>query len=71
MHDLQIQARLSGLVSINTQWLFLIPDTNEGDAKILSELEKSMDGDNVAFIYNSSASAPTCNVLLNCISYTG
>ena len=67
-HVFQIQARLSGLVSINTQWLFLIPDTNEGDAKILSELEKSMDGDNVAFIYNSSVSAPTCNVLLNSTS---
>ena len=64
----QIQARLSGLVSINAQWLFLIPDTNEGDTKILSELQKSIDGDNVAFIYNSSVSAPTCNVLLNSTS---
>ena len=49
-------------MSIKTQFLFMIPDTNSGDDKILSELEKSVDGDNVAFIYNSSASAPTCNV---------
>ena len=50
-------------MSINTQWLFIIPDTNDGDNKILSELEKSVDGDNVAFIYNSSVSTSnTCDV---------
>ena len=59
----QMKARYSGLMSIKTQWLFMISDTNESDDKILSELEKSVDGDNVAFIYNSSpSSSSTCNV---------
>ena len=58
-----MKARYSGLLTINTQWLFLIPDTNAGDIRILSELEKSVDGDNVAFIYNSADSASAkCNV---------
>ena len=52
-------------MSIKTQWLFMISDTNSGDDGVLSELEKSVDGDNVAFIYNNSpASPPTCNVSL-------
>ena len=59
-----MQIRYSGLMSINTQWLFMIPDTNDGDSKILSELEKSTDGDNVAFLYNSSVTSSTCNVQL-------
>ena len=50
-------------MSIKTQFLFMISDTNSGDDKILSELEKSVDGDNVAFIYNSSpVSPPSCQV---------
>ena len=51
-------------MSIDTQWVFMIPDTNDGDSKILSELEKSTDGDNVAFLYNSSVTSSTCNVQL-------
>lgn len=50
-------------MTIKTQFLFMISDTNSGDDKVLSELEKSVDGDNVAFIYNNSpVSPPTCNV---------
>merc|ERR1719151_75649 len=53
------EIRDSGLMSIKTQFLFMISDTNSGDDKILSELEKSVDGDNVAFIYNSSPASPS------------
>ena len=50
-------------MGIKTQFLFMISDTNSGDDRVLSELEKSVDGDNVAFIYNTSpAPPPTCNV---------
>ena len=49
-------------MSIRTEFLFMIADTKPGDDKILMELEKSVDGDNVAFIYNSSTPASTCNV---------
>ena len=40
----------------------MIADTKPDDDKILMELEKSVDGENVAFIYNSSTPASTCNV---------
>ena len=40
----------------------MIADTDGVDDLILSELEKSVDGENIAFIYNSSVSASTCNV---------
>ena len=69
---LTIQIRDAGLMSIKTEFLFMIADTtlepswHLGDAsedhKILMELEKSLNGENVAFIYNSSTSASTCNV---------
>ena len=49
-------------MSIKTQFIFMIADTNNEDDMILSELEKSVDGENIAFIYNSSVSASTCNV---------
>ena len=49
-------------MSIRTQFLFMIADTDGVDDLILSELEKSVDGENIAFIYNSSVSALTCNV---------
>ena len=68
----KMKARYSGLMSIHTQWLFMISDTNDSDNKILSELEKSVDGDNVAFIYNasqSSSSSSTCNVRFKALSY--
>jgi len=61
------EIRDSGLMTIKTQFLFMISDTNSGDDKVLSELEKSVDGDNVAFIYNNSpVSPPTCNEGLFC-----
>ena len=49
-------------MSIRTEFLFMIADTKPDDDKILMELEKSVDGENVAFIYNSSTLASTCNV---------
>ena len=49
-------------MSMKTQFLFMIADTKSMDEKILMELEKSVDGENVAFIYNSSMAASTCNV---------
>ena len=42
-------------MSINTQFLFMIGDTNREDNRILSALEKMVDGENIAFIYNSSS----------------
>ena len=49
-------------MSMKTQFLFMIADTKSKDEKILMELEKSVDGENLAFIYNSSMAASTCNV---------
>jgi hypothetical protein len=50
-------------MSLNTQWLFIISDTNSQDNKVVAELEKSVDGDNIAFLYNySSSTAASCNV---------
>ena len=49
-------------MSMKTQFLFMIADTKSMDEKILMELEKSVDGENLAFIYNSSMAASTCNV---------
>ena len=49
-------------MKIGNQFLFIIADTNSEDDKILSELEKAVDGENVAIIYNSSVSAPDCQV---------
>ena len=50
---------------MRTQFLFMIADTESEDDKTLMELEKSVDGENVAFIYNSSTLASTCNVRLS------
>ena len=55
------QIRDSNIMSMKTQFLFMIADTKGMDEKILMELEKSVDGENVAFIYNSSMAASTCN----------
>ena len=44
---------------MDTQFLFMIADTNMEDTRILSALEKIVDGENIAFIYNSSS---TCEV---------
>ena len=60
-----IQIRDSGVMSMRTQFLFMIADTESEDDKSLMELEKSVDGENVAFIYNSSTLASTCNVRLS------
>ena len=60
--NLLTQIRAAGFMSIRNQFLFLISDTDRED-KVLSELEKVMDGENVAIIYNSSKSAPTCRVM--------
>ena len=55
-------------MSIRNQFLFLISDTDMED-KVLSELEKAMDGENVAIIYNSSKSAPSCRVIFPLFTY--
>ena len=55
-------------MSIRNQFLFLISDTDMED-KVLSELEKAMDGENVAIIYNSSKSAPSCRVMFPLFTY--
>ena len=60
-----MQAADKGLVNIDTQWLFMVTDSNEiSDSKRLSETIQVNDGYNVAFIYNiSSTDAETCQVL--------
>lgn len=53
-----------GMMNVDTEWLYLISDTNNVDTDVTSELLNGMDGDNVAFVYNVSTSRPTeCLVL--------
>ncbi len=61
--NLLFQIRSAGLMSISSQWLFFVPDTTSADAGVTSELEKSVDGENIAFIYNSKGdSTADCKV---------
>lgn len=55
-------AKAVGLVTIKNQWLYVISDGNKGQTDI-SHLTKLLgEGDNVAFIYNTTSHDATCMV---------
>lgn len=55
-------AKAVGLVTIKNQWLYVISDGNKGQTDI-SHLKKLLgEGDNVAFIYNTTSHDATCMV---------
>ena len=55
-HILLLQASKKGLVNIDTQWLFMITDSNDINvSERLSDNIQVKDGYNVAFIYNASS----------------
>ncbi|XP_068230877.1 ionotropic receptor 93a-like [Palaemon carinicauda] len=55
---IQDLARSLGLFGSKNQWLFVVPDTNALSYAMESYLANMVDGDNLAFIYNRSDSAP-------------
>ena len=52
------QARATELMSSRNQWLFVVSDSNDLDDNMTPFLDEVADGDNVAFMYNTSASNP-------------
>ena len=60
------------MLTIENQFLFLIPDTNSEESDVTRELLSVHDGSNVAFIYNvSQPSAASCVVIkTSLISYS-
>lgn len=53
-----------GLVSIKNQWLYVISDANAVKSDV-SHLRKLLrEGDNVAFIYNTTSSDSSCAVII-------
>lgn len=62
MGKLMEVAKSLGLVNTKNQWLYVICDTN-WKKKDISYVKKIMkEGDNVAFIYNTTVADPKCTV---------
>ena len=56
------KAQQHGLVNIDTQWLFLVSDSNSASEMKPKEILNSQDGSNLAFIYNMSNTSEDCKV---------
>ena len=55
-----------GLMNIDTEWLFVVPDTDYMDAAVANQLTEMRDGQNVAMVYNSSlTNSNECQVKLS------
>lgn len=61
-------AKDSGLVNIKNQWLYVISDANavKSDVSHLKKLLK--EGDNVAFIYNTTSFDSSCAVIMRLVN---
>ncbi len=52
MYNMQVSSL--GLMTIDTEWLYMISDTQYLQNDVASMLKKAKDGNNIAFVYNSS-----------------
>lgn len=53
----------AGLLNINTQWMYLVTDTDNNSPLMSDEILNAQDGYNLAFLYNtSSADSTDCRV---------
>lgn len=57
----------ANLMNVDSQFLFMITDTDISDTDVTMNLERAKDGNNLAFIYNTSKSKGTsaCAVNIN------
>lgn len=57
------KAEAAGLLNINTQWLYLVTDTDSQSSMIPDEILNAQDGYNLAFLYNTTSTDITdCRV---------
>ena len=45
---------MAGLMNINTQWFYLITDSNKRSEIVIEQIKTAKDGYNLAFLYNAS-----------------
>ncbi len=63
VRDLFDEVASMGMMTSSKQWVYVIPDTNNGDTDAVEVLNSAVDGNNVAFVYNASqTSSATCQV---------
>ena len=55
---------MKNLMTIDSQWLFMTADTNDGDMDLTMEIGMAVDGNNIAFIYNTSSPTADASCLV-------
>lgn len=61
-------AKQQNLVDTNTQWLYVISDSNDTIRNMMRFKAMLREGDNVAFIYNNTSTKDICVVRLETYS---
>lgn len=61
-------AKQQNLVDTNTQWLYVISDSNDTIRNMMRFKAMLREGDNVAFIYNNTSTKDICVVILETYS---